>query len=363
LEEDAIQGDHQDPAGSFLPLVHQHNGKTEVVEQPLDFTTLAPKYKDFVVEFIEDAQHDPFFLYMPFSHVHTTASNQPEKQYASCDFKNTSKRGMFGDALAEADWIAGSVIDTLERLGLSKNTLVLFSSDNGPWMMQGKSGGSPGIHYGRSAGYWNVGKGSTWEGGVREPAFAYWPGMIKPSTRSAEVVSSLDLLPTLSKLAQVELPSVVYDGRDMSDVLLDKGQSKHEFLWLYAQSGGAPPTACRYGPWKAHWRTAPGLGGCFGIEGCGVKTYDPPLLFNIEEDPSEAYPLTTNGEQPQDPEIKAVLAALTAARKKEISSMVFGKLTTPPDGPGEGPNKYGVCCDRAQGCDCNGKPSVVSLQD
>lgn len=223
-------------------------------------------------------------------------------------------------------------------------------------MVQGKSGGSTGLLYGRSSGYWNVGKGSTWEGGVREPAFAYWPGMITPQSRSTEVVSSMDLLPTLSKLAGVPLPNVVYDGRDMSDVLLDKGPSKHEFLWLY--KGKTAPTACRYGKYKAHWVTGPGLGGCTG---CTTKTYDPPLLFDVEQDPSEAYPLTTNGKQPTDPAVKAAVDALNQAREKEIATMVFGNLQAPPDGPGEGKNKYGVCCDRSRGCDCNGKPSVEPL--
>jgi len=357
LPEDDVDK-RADPAGNLLPLVHQDDGNTTVLEQPLDFTTLAAKYKDFVVQFVEEAaqSEEPFFLYLPFSHVHTTASNQPEKQYAGCDFQNTTQRGKFGDALHEADWIAGSVMATIEKMGLAKNTLVLFSSDNGPWMVQGKSAGSPGLHYGRSSGYWNVGKGSTWEGGVREPAFAYWPGRIQAGTRSAEVVSSLDLLPTLSKIAGVPLPTNrVYDGKDMSDVLFDKGPTKHDFLWLYQKAEPDGPSACRHGKYKAHWVTGPGLGGCTG---CVTKKFDPPLLFNIEEDPSEAYPLTENGVQPDDPEIKAVLAALETAREQEKATMHYGTLVAPPDGPGEGTNKYGVCCDRAKGCDCNGNPSL-----
>ena len=94
-------------------------------------------------------------------------------------------------------------------------------------MVKGKSGGSPGLLYGRDSGYWNVGKGSTWEGGIHEAAFAYWPGQIAPHTKSHEITSSMDLFPTVSALAGVPLPNVVYDGKNMLDVLLDKGPSAH----------------------------------------------------------------------------------------------------------------------------------------
>lgn len=122
-----------DPAGDFLPLVAQTaaaNGHTNttVVEQPLDFTTLADKYKAFVADFVTRNAESPFFLYMPFSHVHTTASNQPQMQYAGCDYKNTTARGAFGDALAEADSIVGHLVDTLAAQGLTNDTLILFAS-------------------------------------------------------------------------------------------------------------------------------------------------------------------------------------------------------------------------------------------
>ena len=92
-----------------------------MLEQPLDFTTLADKYNDFVLDFIEQSKAHPFFLYMPFSHVHTTR-NTPEKQYSGCLFRNTSRRGMFGDALSEVDWIVGEVTKTLEQNDLDKNS-------------------------------------------------------------------------------------------------------------------------------------------------------------------------------------------------------------------------------------------------
>eukprot|EP01060_Flectonema_neradi_P024603 TRINITY_DN33525_c0_g1_i1.p1 TRINITY_DN33525_c0_g1~~TRINITY_DN33525_c0_g1_i1.p1 ORF type:complete len:558 (+),score=114.15 TRINITY_DN33525_c0_g1_i1:38-1675(+) len=346
-----------DPGGEYLPLVYQKDGNTTVLEQPLDFSTLGQKYSDFVTEAIEDFQNDPFLLYMPFSHVHTTASNQPEMQYAGCNFKNVTERGMFGDALAESDWIASNVISKIESLGLQNNTLIVFSSDNGPWMSRGKSGGSTGIFYGRASGYWNVGKGSTWEGGIREPAFAYWPGQITAGSRSSEMVSSLDFFPTVSKLAGVPLPEGVYfDGKDMSDILLnDTAVSSHEVLFFYPYGsnpcGGKGPTAARYGKYKAHFASGPGI---FGCTGCDKICYDPILLFDVEEDPSEAYPLavnTTSGTYAD------VISKILAAKKRENETMYFGELIKAPDQPGEGPNKYGVCCDRSKNCDCNGAPS------
>eukprot|EP01052_Picozoa_sp_SAG31_P020476 SAG31_NODE_1542_length_7951_cov_4.038844_2_plen_212_part_00 len=105
---------------------------TTIWEQPVDFSKLAPKYSNFVVDFIDRSKDGPFFLYMPFSHVHTTAGNQPQKQYASCRFQNTSARGAFGDALAEVDWIVGNTVGKLKELELMKNTLILFTGAECP---------------------------------------------------------------------------------------------------------------------------------------------------------------------------------------------------------------------------------------
>ena len=186
---DGTSTDDDDPAGIYLPLVMQKYNKTYVVEQPLDFTYLTEKYNEFALQFIEssfsssssssrtDAKRDekeqregkqqkPFFLYLPFSHVHTTRENIPNKQYANCNFTDTTKRGIFGDALAESDWMVGNIMTKLRELNIENNTLILFTSDNGPWMAQGLSAGSEGLFTGRYSGFWNTGKGSTWEGGT-----------------------------------------------------------------------------------------------------------------------------------------------------------------------------------------------------
>eukprot|EP00049_Salpingoeca_infusionum_P011946 m.211356 g.211356 ORF g.211356 m.211356 type:complete len:613 (+) comp15059_c2_seq9:316-2154(+) len=350
-----------DPARTYLPLMQQIRNssggvETKVLEQPLDFTSLAQKYSDFATDFIEDNKNESFFLYMPFSHVHTTAHNQPERLYCGCAFKNKTTRGAFGDALAEVDWIVGNVVDKLQEEGLDNNTLILFTGDNGPWLVQNSSGGSVGLFYARSAGYWNVGKASTWEGGIREAAFARWPGRIPPNSRSSATVSSLDLFPTLSSILNIPMPTDrVYDGRDMSNVLFtDTDESPHDFLFFY-QALNTSARAVRYGDYKAHFVTAPGSGGC-SDPACQVINHSPPLLFNVAVDPTEAYPLTSQGVTPTDPTIIKVLADIEEAYKRENVTMTYGNIIPAPDGPGEGPGKYGVCCDRAKGCDCNGSP-------
>eukprot|EP00055_Hartaetosiga_balthica_P000690 m.137228 g.137228 ORF g.137228 m.137228 type:complete len:580 (+) comp11468_c0_seq1:204-1943(+) len=356
-----IDPEIMDPAVDYLPLLYQYsNGTsnfTQVLEQPLDFTQLGQKYNDFAQSFLRNhsASSSPFFLYMPFSHVHTTASNQPALQYAGCTFQNTSSRGPFGDALAEVDWMVGNVVQTLKEEGIYNNTLIIFSGDNGPWMIKQLSAGSPGLFFATAADYWNVGKGSTWEGGIREASFVHWNGVITPTSRTNEVVSALDVFPTLSKLTGIPLPTDrIYDGKDATDVWFGEngGKSPHEFLFFY-NDAFQPPSAVRYGSYKAHFRTSPGLGGCSEPD-CYVKHYSPaPLLFNISQDPSEAYPLTTNGTMPADPSVLHVVNSILSAYEEEVKTLHYGKLHPAPGSP-----PYGVCCDRSRNCDCNGNPYI-----
>jgi arylsulfatase A len=355
----------KDPAANYLPLVYQEWNQTSILEQPLDFTTLAQKYNDFILEYLENQKDDPFFLYLPFSHVHCTSETQPEMQYAGCGFQDSTLRGGFGDALAEVDWIVGNIMDKLRALDLEEDTLILFTSDNGPWMTRGLSAGTAGLFTGRYAGYWNTGKGSTWEGGIRMPAFAYWKGKIKSHSRSAEVVSSLDVFPTLSALAGVPLPANrTYDGRDMSEILLqDAGKSKHDFLFFYSTCSGDPywsVSSVRHGKYKAHFCTAPGIGPPLPPDESMVKRYDPPLLFNVERDPSEAAPISAN-ETPSDPNDRKAMERILKAYAMEKATFQFGDIVPYPDGPGEGPDRYGLCCDRSQDCYCVGKDENVGI--
>ncbi|KAG7350369.1 alkaline-phosphatase-like, core domain containing protein [Nitzschia inconspicua] len=357
-----------DPGKKWLPLVYQAKNVTKILEQPVDLTTLSSKYSNFATTFIEDHKDSPFFLYVPFSHVHTTApGSTPEMQYAGCAFQNTTGRGAFGDALAETDWMVGNIMNRLRDLGLEEDTLILFTSDNGPWMIRGLSGGSEGLFTGRYSlhdGYDNTGKGSNWEGGIREPAFAYWKGSIAPFSRSSEVVSSLDVFPTLSKLAGISLPTDrPYDGKDMSEVLMtENGQSKHNFLFFYGTCNDEPywsVTGVRHGKYKAHWCTAPGIG---QFNASTTKRYDPPMLFDVEKDPSESEPISVNAMPPKEEDF-AAMERILAAYTNERATFRFGKISQEPDEEGEGPGQYALCCDRSQQCYCpkNHNSGILNL--
>ncbi|OEU21348.1 alkaline phosphatase-like protein [Fragilariopsis cylindrus CCMP1102] len=358
--------DKPDKGTKWLPLVYQEFNQTRIVEQPVDFTTLAEKYSNFATSFIENNKDspNPFFLYVPFSHVHTTeAGTTTENQYVGCKYRNSTKRGIFGDALAETDWITGNIVQKVRDLGLEEDTLILFTSDNGPWAMRGSSAGSEGLFTGRFAeGYKNTAKGSNWEGGIREPAFAYWKVSITPFTRTSEIISSLDVFPTLSALAGLPLPQDrPFDGKDMSEILLNEdGKSDHDFLFFYGTCSGEEYysiSSVRHGKYKAHWCTAPGLG---HFNESLTKRYDPPLLFDIEKDPSEAEPISFN-QMPTKKEDLMAMNRILKAYAMEKSTFQFGNITQEPDGPGEEPGKYALCCDRSRECYCNDRAGIFNL--
>jgi len=176
----------------------------------------------------------------------------------------------------------------------------------------------------------------------------------------------MDLFPTALELAGAPLPTDRdYDGKSMVPLLLHDKPSAHDLLWFYGGAAGSGvPSAARYGPFKAHWATGPGLSGCKpgpgAPVGCPTKKYpDVPLLFNVEVDPSEAYALTDNNTMPSDPKLRQVVRVLQEEYAKQVQILVPHHTPDAPDGPGESPGKYGVCCDRSKGCDCDGQPSAI----
>src|SRR5262249_26403441 len=156
-----------------------------IIEQPTDLSTLTRRYTEEALQFIQQHKTKPFFLYFAHTYPHVPL-------FASKKFSGTSSRGLYGDVVEELDWSVGQVLDTLLKLKLEKKTFVFFTSDNGPWLVKGLAGGS--------AGLLSEGKGSTWEGGMREPGIAWWPGKIKAGTTTHELACSMDLFNTCLRL-------------------------------------------------------------------------------------------------------------------------------------------------------------------
>jgi len=239
----------------------------EVIEEPAVQETLTPRYTDEAIKFIRREKDKPFFLYLAYTFPHVPL-------HVSDRFRGRSVRGLYGDVVEEIDWSVGEVLRTLRDLGLAEKTLVVFSSDNGPWLIKNQHGGS--------AGLLRDGKGSTWEGGMREPGIFWWPGTIQPGV-CRKMATLMDVFPTFLELAGVPLPADrELDGRSLVPVLLGKGDGGAKVLFYY---NNTVLMAVRKGPWKAHLLTRTG----YGPESKKIETHDPPLLFNLYEDPSEKY--------------------------------------------------------------------------
>lgn len=195
---------------------------------------IVKRYTDEAVRFITDSKDKPFLLYLPHTAIHTPI-------YPGEAFRGKSGNGRVGDWIEEVDWSTGRILDTLRELKLSENTLVIFTADNGPWLVKGADSGSAGPLRG--------GKGSTWEGGVRVPTIAWWPGNIAPNSKIDAIAGTIDLLPTTVSLAGGTVPETpVIDGRDLSPLLLGKTQASPRDIHYYFL--GYQLQAVRQGPWK-----------------------------------------------------------------------------------------------------------------
>lgn len=236
----------------------------KIIERPANQNTLTKRYTEEAVKFITANKDKPFFVYLPHTMVHVPL-------FASKDFDGKSARGLYGDALEELDGSVGAVLKTLRELKLDKTTLVIFSSDNGPWLQFGEHGGS--------AGLLRDGKGSTWEGGMRVPGIAWWPGTVPAGVTTHEMASTLDVFPTAVKLAGGEVPSDrPIDGHDITPLLTGKGKSPRDTMFFYR---GEKLYAVRHGPWKAHFITQ----AAYGKD--GPTEHDPPILHHLGRDPGE----------------------------------------------------------------------------
>jgi arylsulfatase A len=272
-----------------VPLM---KNETEI-ERPANQNTLTKRYNEAAVDFIKEQGDEPFFLYLAHNLPHVPL-------FASEDFLGTSKRGLYGDVLQEIDHGVGQIIKALEEKGIDKNTLVVFTSDNGPWLSYNDHGGSAGLLH--------DGKGTTWEGGMRVPGIFYWPETIKPGVVT-EVGSTLDLLTTASHLAGVELPKDrIVDGVDLSATFLSGTNSNRDELIYYR---GAKVYAARKGAFKLHYITQTSY-----VKDTKRTVYEQPLLFNLNVDPSEKYNIAS-----EHPEIIAEIQKMVEDHKNNVVSV------------------------------------------
>ncbi len=243
---------------------------------PEDHKDLTVRYTERAVDFIDRVHDRPFLLYLPHTMVHTPL-------YVSDRFRGRSGAGLYGDVVMELDWSVGQVLDALERNGVDENTLVVFTSDNGPWLNFGDHAGS--------AGPLREGKGTMFEGGYREPCVMRWPARIPAGTRCDELAVTFDLLPTIAGLLDEPLPEDrIIDGEDILPLMTGQAdRSPHEVFYCYY---GGQLQAVRDRRFKLHlphrYRTLAGRPG--GTGGKPVKYDHAEIgqeLFDLKADPGE----------------------------------------------------------------------------
>ena len=266
----------------------------EIVELNPDQSKLTKLYTERTIQFIKKNKRGPFFCYLPYAMPHVPL-------YPGKAHQGQSRRGLYGDVIEEIDWSVGEILKTLKKQGLDKNTLVIFTSDNGPWIIKDEKGGS--------AGHLRDGKGSTWEGGVREPCIAWWPGEVPAGVVCREPASTMDILPTAFNLAGVmTTQDRSIDGRDITKVL-KKGTRKHQRdpLFFY---GSRELHAVRVGDWKLHIKTS---------SQTKIKHFNGkvPLLFNLEEDPSEEWDRAESNPE-KVAELQKIIDDHLASLKEEV---------------------------------------------
>ncbi|HYH55211.1 MAG TPA: sulfatase, partial [Anseongella sp.] len=262
-----------------LPLI-EGNNTIKLIETLDDQAMLTALYTERACKFIRDSKDDPFFLYLAHSMPHVPLA-------VSGKFRGKSRAGLFGDLMMEIDWSVGQIMHTLDELGLSENTLLVFTSDNGPWRNYGDHAGS--------TGGLREGKGTSWEGGQRVPCIMRWKGKIPAGTISNKLASTIDLLPTVAGLCKARLPAREIDGVDISALLRGdtRAEPRKDFAYYYNRNS---LEAVRKGPWKlvlphvsrTYLKDLPGYGGFPGK--ISLDTVEL-ALYNLHADPGESLDL------------------------------------------------------------------------
>jgi arylsulfatase A len=284
-----------------LPLID----KNEIAKPSLthdDQNQLTTWYTDRAVSFIEKNRERPFFLYVPHSMVHVPL-------HVSDKFRGKSGTGLFGDVMMEVDWSVGRIVDAIRAQGLEKDTVMLFTSDNGPWLSYGDHAGS--------AGPLREGKGTMFEGGCRESTIFWGPGRVPAGTVCREPAMTIDILPTVARLIGASLPEHKIDGRDIWPLIAGEAgaRSPQEAYYFYY---GRELQAIRAGKWKLHFPHGyTTLNGRKGGSGGTPARYEQAridlTLYDLEKDGGE-----TTDVKDANPEIVARLQALGDLMRKDL---------------------------------------------
>jgi arylsulfatase A len=290
---------HPAPTQVYPPLPLIEGERT--IETDPDQSQLTTSYTQRAVQFIEKNRDHPFFLYVPHTMPHVPL-------FVSSKYQAKSKHGLYGDVIEELDWSVGEILKSLKKNQLDERTLVMFSSDNGPWLLYGDHAGS--------AGRLREGKATTFEGGVRVPCIMRWPRQIPRNRVVRELAATIDILPTLAKLAGAELPAGrIIDGRDIWPLIQMQPGAKtpHEAYFYYWSQH---LQAVRSGPWKLHFPhtyTKPDPAGGGAMPGKSATREIGLELFNLDHDIGE-----TKNVAAQHPEVTKRLQALAEASREDL---------------------------------------------
>ena len=266
-----------------VPLMENY----EIIERPVDQTTITSRYVAKTIKLINNYKDDSFFIFLSHNLPHIPL-------YASKEFLGNSKRGLYGDVIEEIDHGVGLILKELKNLKIDKKTIVVFTSDNGPWLVYKSHSGSAGIL--------RNGKGTTWEGGVRVPTI-FWGSNIKPGVIN-DIGSTLDIYTTFLSLSNIKLQNdMIIDGLDLSKTLFYHKKSPREKMFFYK---GDELFAVRFNNLKLHFKTTDWFK--------KPISHNPPLLFDLDKDPSEKYDIYKKNKD----EIKEILIHVEKHNKKMI---------------------------------------------
>ena len=305
------------------PELTMFEGEKVVIPQITheDQNQLTTWYTERAVKFIEQNKDHPFFLYVAHNMPHVPL-------HVSDKFRGKTARGLYGDVIEEIDWSVGQILEALRKAGLEKDTWVIFTSDNGPWLSYGEHAGS--------AYPLREGKGTNWEGGTREPCIMRWPGQIPAGTESRQMLMTIDLFPTIAKLIGAKLPEHPIDGLDVWPIIAGQRGAKnpHTTYWFYYENNQLQAVVTGDGRWKLQLpHTYNTLGGRPGGRGGTPVPYEQRKLeraelYDLESDVSEATDVAAG-----HPDVVARLEGEAEQARGELGDALtkrIGKGTRPP---------------------------------